>query len=209
MRFLELHLNDLNTRYYTVTFLASFENGTRRRRAKSQEGKRRHDPIQAFRIRIQQSVRWHLHTPSELRSQVSLKTIHRHTRADKVGRGEVRAVKLTLPRLPSAADEQPREPACAVYDGRAGVPRLGEGVLPRPFGAAWEDGERLRRLPIMITVAGGRNPGERAEGVEAADGEPGGGAALDDHDALRVIVVIGVLRDGLPHLLVWDGAAEL
>jgi len=68
-----------------------------------------------------------------------------------------------------------------------------------------QDSDLLRRL---TRLALGVDYSERTDGVKVSDGEVGGVAALDDHNA-RVVVVVEGLQVRLSHLLVQDGAGEL
>lgn len=87
----------------------------------------------------------------------------------------------------SAASEQAGKPALAIDDSRARVARPGEGTR---LGVARQDGCLLRHLTGLALEV---DPGERTDGVEASDGEVGGLATLDDHNARVVVVVEGLL----------------
>ena len=101
----------------------------------------------------------------------------------------------------SAASEPAGKSALAIDDSRARVARPGEGTR---LGVSRQDGGLLRHLTGLALEV---DPGERTDGVEASDGEVGGVAALDDHNA-RVVVVVSGLRARLPHLL-GDSAVEV
>lgn len=132
--------------------------------------------------------------------EISLEAVLQHALEEEVDRGKLGAVRRFSDS--STPSEQAGKPALAIDDSRARVARPGEGT---GLGVARQDGDLLRHL---IGLALEVDPGERTDGVEASDGEVGGVAALDDHDAWVVIVAEG-LRARLPHLLVRDRAIEL